>query len=109
MMTLSRCSAARHLGRTDLLRVMAVARRPEELPYAEELARASATIAYTRHATSVRPVGPPTGAEVTSFLGDAQLAYVCGSSRFAEFAETILIESGMRPDAIRVERFGVTG
>jgi ferredoxin-NADP reductase len=101
--------AARELGRSDLVRVMAVARRPDDLPYAEELARAGATLAYTRHETSTRPPGPPTTAEVTAFLGDAQLAYVCGSSRFAGFAETILIESGMSPDAIRVERFGVTG
>ena len=40
--------AARHLGRSDLLRVVAVARSPDELPYADELAQAGATIAYTR-------------------------------------------------------------
>jgi uncharacterized protein (TIGR00725 family) len=36
--------AARHLGRSDQLGVVAVARGPEELPYADELARAGATI-----------------------------------------------------------------
>jgi ferredoxin-NADP reductase len=101
--------AARQLGRADLVRVMAVARGPHELPYAEELAGAGATIVYTRHETDTRPPGPPSAAEVTAFLADAQLAYVCGSSRFAGFAETLLVESGMSPDAIRVERFGVTG
>jgi ferredoxin-NADP reductase len=101
--------AARQLGRSHLLRVVAVARTPDELPYRDELARAGATIAYTRHPTSARAPGPPTRAEVASFLGDVELAYVCGSARFAEFAETVLIESGMRPDAIRVERFGVSG
>ena len=101
--------AARHLGRSDLLRVMAVGRSPEELPYAEELAQAGATIAFTRHATSDRPAGPPTQAELTPLLAGAELAYVCGSARFAEFAENLLVESGMSPEAIRVERFGVTG
>ena len=101
--------AARHLGRSDLLRVVAVARSPEELPYADELARAGATIAYTRHATADRPPGPPTPDEVAPLLAGAEVAYVCGSSRFAEFAEDLLIASGVSPEAIRVERFGVTG
>lgn len=101
--------AARHLGRSDLIRVMAVARTPEALPYVEELAQAQATIVYTRHATSARPPGPPIQAEITPLLAGAELAYVCGSSRFAEFAETLLVEAGLRPEAIRVERFGVTG
>ena len=52
--------AARRLGREDLLRVVAVGRSPEEMPYADELAQAGATIAFTRHATSARPPGPPT-------------------------------------------------
>jgi ferredoxin-NADP reductase len=101
--------AARQLGRSDLLRVMAVGRSPEELPYAEELARAGAAIAFTRHASSDRPAGPPTQAEITPLLAGADVAYVCGSARFAEFAEDLLVESGMSPEAIRVERFGVTG
>jgi ferredoxin-NADP reductase len=101
--------AARHLGRSDLLRVMAVGRSPEELPYVEELAQAGATTAFTRHATSDRPAGPPTQAEITPLLAGAEVAYVCGSARFAEFAENLLVESGMSPEAIRVERFGVTG
>ena len=101
--------AARHLGRSDLLRVLAVARSPEELPYADELARAGATIACTRQGTSARPAGPPTADEVIPLLAGAELAYVCGSSRFAGFAEDLLVAAGLNPEAIRVERFGVTG
>ncbi|WP_297616681.1 FAD-binding oxidoreductase [Nocardioides sp.] len=101
--------AARHLGRTDLLRVLAVGRSPGELPYADELAQAGATIAYTRHATGDRPPAPPHRAELAPLLVGAELAYVCGSARFAELAETLLLESGLGPEAIRVERFGVTG
>ena len=106
---ISMLRAGRHLDRSDLLRVVAVARTPDELPYADELARAGATIAYTRHSTDARPAGPPTAAEVTPLLEDARVFYVCGSARFAEFAETLLLECGVSPDAIRVERFGVTG
>lgn len=101
--------AARHLGRSDLLRVVAVARTPEELPYAEELERAGAAIAFTRHATSGRPPGPPTRDEVAPLVVGVDLAYVCGSPRFAEFAENLLFESGLDPEALRVEKFGVTG
>jgi ferredoxin-NADP reductase len=101
--------AARHLGRTDLLRVVAVARSHEELPYADELAQAGATIVLTRESSSARPPGPLTTTELTPLLGGAELAYVCGSARFAGFAENLLIESGFSAEAIRVERFGVTG
>jgi ferredoxin-NADP reductase len=101
--------AARRLGREDLLRVVAVGRSPEELPYAGELAQAGARIAFTRHPTSARSPGPPTRAEVTPLLVDTELAYVCGSSRFAQFAEALLIESGVSPTSIRVEQFGATG
>ena len=102
--------AARRLGREDLLRVVAVGRSPEELPYADELAQAGARIAFTRHPTSQRPPGPrhPSGSHAAARFGTA-LAYVCGSSRFARFAETLLIESGVSPAAIRVEQFGATG
>ena len=69
--------AARHLGRADLLSVVAVGRSPEELPYAEELAQAGAAIAYTRHPTSARPAGSPTRGYARS-LARAQLVYVAG-------------------------------
>ena len=101
--------AARHLDRADLLRVVAVGRSPEELPYAEELTRAGATIALTRHPTSARPPGPPTREEITPLLAGAELAYVCGSSRFAGFAEGLLADCGVSPESIRVEQFGATG
>ena len=101
--------AARNLGRADLLRVLAVGRNPGELPYADELAQAGATIAYTRHPVGDRPPGPPNRAELAPLLRGAELVYVCGSARFAEFAENLLVESGLAPEAIRVERFGVTG
>ena len=101
--------AARRLDRSDLLRVVAVGRSQGALPYADELARAGAAVAFTRQATETRPAGPPTAAEVAPMLVGAELAYVCGSSRFAEYAEGLLLENGVDAAAIRVERFGATG
>lgn len=101
--------AARHLDRTELLRVVAVGRNAAELPYAEELAGAGATIALTREATPARPAGPPTREEVVPLLDGVELAFVCGSARFADYAENLLLGAGLDPESIRVERFGVTG
>ena len=100
---------ARRLGRSHLLRVVAVGRNQEALPYADELARAGASVAFTRQATDGRPAGPPTAAEVTPLLVGRELAYVCGSSRFAEYAEDLLLACGVDAAAIRVEQFGATG
>jgi ferredoxin-NADP reductase len=101
--------AARRLGRSDLLRVVAVGRNHEALPYADELARAGAMLAFTRVSSSDRAAGPPNAAELAPLLAGAELAYVCGSSRFSEYAEGLLLEVGVDPARIRVEQFGATG
>ena len=101
--------AARHVGRPELIRVVAVGRNPEELPYSDELTTAGAMMAYTRHDTDIRAAGPLTTEELMPLLAGSELAYVCGSSRFAEFAEGLLLECGLSPQAIRVEQFGFTG
>ena len=36
-------------------------------------------------------------------------AYVCGSSGFADHAGDLLVDLGLPPERIRVERFGPTG
>jgi ferredoxin-NADP reductase len=100
---------ARRLGRADLLTVVAVGRSPETLPYADELGRSGARLAFTRHEDGARPPGAPDRAELTPLLDGAELAYVCGSARFAEYAETLLLDCGVDAGAIRVERFGPTG
>jgi ferredoxin-NADP reductase len=100
---------AHRLGRSELLRVVAVGRSPEMLPYADELGRAGAQLAYTRHETADRPAGAPTTAELTPLLDGVERSYVCGSARFASYAETLLLDCGVEPGAIRVERFGPTG
>lgn len=100
---------ARRLGRRELLTVVAVGRSPDHLPYRAELDRAGAHLAYTRVPTDARPAGAPTRAEVEPLLTGVELAYVCGSARFAAYAETLLLDCGVPAEAIRVERFGPTG
>ncbi len=106
---ISMSRAAQHAGRLDLLRIVAVGRSPLETPYDDELHRVGATVAYTRHASGTRPPGPPTVAELAPLLDGIERAYVCGSSRFAGLAESLLMECGLEADAIRVEQFGATG
>ncbi|SDS07319.1 Ferredoxin-NADP reductase [Nocardioides scoriae] len=101
--------AARRLDRTDRLRVVAVGRAPGHLPYADELADAGATIAWTRADVPGRRAGAPTAEELAPLLDGVEVAFVCGSARFASYAETALQEAGVAPGAIRVERFGPTG
>ncbi len=100
---------ARRLDRAGLLSVMAVGRSPDLLPYADELRRSGALLAFTRHEDGTRPAGAPTRSELMPLLDGVELAYVCGSARFAEYAETLLLECGVEAGAIRVERFGPTG
>ncbi|MEV7429328.1 MULTISPECIES: FAD-binding oxidoreductase [unclassified Nocardioides] len=100
---------ARRLGRTDLLRVAAVGRSPEHLPYAAELARAGALVAYTRHDAGDRPAGPPRPDELAPLAEGAEVAFICGSPRFVALATPLLIGAGVDPTTIRVEQFGATG
>src|SRR5687768_10911736 len=86
--------AARRAGRPELLRVLAVGRSHDELPYADELTRAGASLALTRTAVGDRAAGPPTAAEVAPLLSVVEIAFVCGSSRFASLGESLLLECG---------------
>lgn len=100
---------ARRLGRTDILRIAAVGRDPEHLPYAAELTRGGALVAYTRHDEADRPRGVPTVEELRPLTEGAQVAFVCGSPRFVGLATPLLMQSGVDPTTIRVEQFGATG
>ncbi len=105
---------AERLGLRDRLRVVAVGRTLDELPYAEELLAAGAFVALTRENLGSRVAAPPYPEEVRDLVGHgtpspAERAYVCGSVGFASFATRILGEAGMRADAVRVEQFGASG
>jgi ferredoxin-NADP reductase len=104
---------ARRLGLQDKLKVVVVARTWDDLPYAAELERYGAFIALTRENLAIegrgdRVAAPPYPSEVTSYVADAERAYVCGSVGFASYATRLLQETGLESDTIRVEQFGET-
>ncbi|MCW2756393.1 MAG: Flavodoxin reductase family protein [Nocardioidaceae bacterium] len=100
---------ARRIDREDLLRVVAVDRTWERLPYAEELAAAGAFVALTRENRDGRYAAPPYADEVAPLVEGAERAFVCGSVGFSSFAQRLLGEVAVRAETIRVEQFGSTG
>jgi ferredoxin-NADP reductase len=102
---------ARNTGHTDLIRLVASVRTPNDLYYANELPGPESTVVYTREIPPSfgRPAGRLAADDVDPLLSDDAIAYVCGSARFAEAASELLVDRGVSPDRIRVERFGPTG
>ena len=101
---------ARMVGRTELLRLAVSARTPEDLPYADELLAAGATVAFSRFGVpDGRAAGRLRDADLTPLVGPEHTAFVCGSSGFAEAASRLLVDLGVAADRIRVERFGPSG
>ncbi len=100
---------ARDRGREDLLRVLVSARTLTELPYADELAGQG--ILLTREAYGDRPAGHLTADDLAPLVTGRQppRVYVCGSAGFAESAGGLLVDLGVHPSDVRVERFGPTG
>lgn len=99
---------ARRLGIEDRLRVVAVARTLDALPYGRELLDAGAFVALTRENLGDRVAAPPYVDELEPLVAGAGRGYVCGSVGFASYATRILGEAGLPADAIRVEQFGAT-
>jgi ferredoxin-NADP reductase len=100
---------ARDLGSTRQLKLAVSGRNLPELPYADELAAAGATIALTRVPHGDRPAGRLTAADLMPLLVPGATAYVCGSAGFAEFASLLLVGLGVPVLDVRVERFGPSG
>jgi ferredoxin-NADP reductase len=101
---------ARRVDRTDLLRLVVSARRPEDLYYADELPGPETTVLYTRQAPpgSSRPAGRLSADDLAPFVTPELTAYVCGSAGFADTAGDLLVDLGVPPARIRTERFGPT-
>jgi ferredoxin-NADP reductase len=99
---------ARRQGSDHPLRLVVSVRSPEDLLYAGELPGPDVTVVYTRRAPAgwTRPPGRLTLADLPP---PAPIAYVCGSSGFADAASALLMQAGVPATAIRVERFGPTG
>jgi ferredoxin-NADP reductase len=100
---------ARRLGLDHLLRVVAVARTLEALPYADEIRSYGGFVALTRENLDGRVAAPPYPEEVLPLVEGTERAYVCGSVGFASYATRLLGELGVRADTIRVEQFGASG
>lgn len=102
------------LGVADRLRVVAVGKTLDELPYVDELLTAGAFVALTRENLGSRVAAPPYPDELRDLVGHGtptpvERAYVCGSVGFASWATRTLGELGVVASTIRVEQFGVTG
>ena len=101
---------ARATERQDLVRLVASVRSPADLYYADELPGPDTTVVYSRQnppGTS-RPVGRLSSADIPLPLMDGAVAYVCGSTGFANHATDLLLDAGVPAADIRVERFGPT-
>jgi ferredoxin-NADP reductase len=101
---------ARHLGRSDLVRLLVSVRSPEELWFADELPGPEVRIVHTRAVPpgDPRPAGRLSAADIPPTLPDDVTAFVCGSTPFTNHATDLLQELGLPAGAIRVERFGPT-
>jgi ferredoxin-NADP reductase len=102
---------ARRSGRSDLVRLVVSVRDPDSLYYADELPGPETTVIYTRAGPPgwPRPPGRLRDEDLAAGMRPDATAYVCGSSAFADAATAILVNLGLPPDRIRVERFGATG
>jgi ferredoxin-NADP reductase len=102
---------ARATPRSPPVRMAASVRRPGDLYYADELPGPETTVVYTREAPNGagRPVGRLTADDLARLVRPDAMAYVCGSSGFADHASHLLVDLGLPMGQIRVERFGPTG
>jgi ferredoxin-NADP reductase len=104
---------ARRAGHSDLVHLVVSARSPVDLYYADELPGPETTVVYTRHGSSGtgtgRAPGRLTGDDLQPGIRPDAVAYVCGSTGFANAATDLLIAGGMPSTSIRVERFGPSG
>ncbi len=92
------------------LQVVAAARTAETLPYATELATFGALLALSREPSATgRPAGQVQAGDLARLLGADSTYFVCGSAAFAERVSTLLVELGVDPADVRVERFGPSG
>jgi ferredoxin-NADP reductase len=102
---------ARSQGRSDLIRLVASVRTPDDLYYSTELPGPETAIAYTRAspAPAKRPTGRLNVDDIAAALLPEATGYVCGSAGFADAATDLLVAVGVPVERIRVERFGPTG
>jgi ferredoxin-NADP reductase len=98
---------ARATGHEGLVRLVVSVRTPDDLYYATEMTGPAVTVVHTR---TTAPGDPrPAGRLTTDDLGPVAAGttvYLCGSGGFVEHASALLLDLGVGPADVRVERFG---
>ncbi len=101
---------ARATGQPDLLCLLAAARTLDRLPYAEELVGGCRLVALSgERSPAGREPGRLVAADLVPLLREGQQVFVCGSAAFAEHASRLVVDLGVPPGDVRVERFGPSG
>jgi len=108
-------------GSTVPTRLLYSSRTPEDVIYYEELQKRRAIDkgievfhTFTRARPSgwtgyVRRIDHQMLREVAEPLGEGLQAFICGPTLFVEAAANALVQTGIKPEQIRTERFGPTG
>ncbi len=100
---------ARNEGNSSLLTLVGAAQTLVELPYSDELTAAGALIALSREESpSGRAPGRLSRADLAPVGTGSAVHFLCGSTDFTEAASTMLMDIGVPPEIVRVERFGPT-
>jgi ferredoxin-NADP reductase len=102
--------ARRHNRQKDVHLLVSV-RSPENLYYAAEIPGPDATVVYTRLAPpgDARPAGRLASADLPASIPAGTVAYICGSSGFADHASDLVTAAGVPAEMVRIERFGPSG
>jgi ferredoxin-NADP reductase len=102
---------ARRTPNQSLAHLVVSVRSPEELIYAREVMGPDTTIIYTRQAPDGynRLPGHISVDDLVRLVPSYAMTYICGSTRFAEAATSVVIDAGAVAESIRLERFGPTG
>jgi ferredoxin-NADP reductase len=100
---------AAYLGRPELIRVAVSSGTELDLPYADELYAAGASVVISREASRTgRAAGRIAAGDLIGLVDASAAYYVCGSAGFAEAASMMLLDLDVPAERIRVERFGPT-
>jgi ferredoxin-NADP reductase len=102
---------ARAAARADLVRLVASARTPGDLYYANELTGDETAVIYTREAPpgSSRGAGRLNVDDLRAIVQPDATVYICGSTGFADAASDLCMALGVPAENIRIERFGPSG
>lgn len=90
--------------------LLASARSPGRVIYADELHGSDATVIFTRAAPPghARPPGRLNASDLDDHRRSDTTVFICGSTGFASAASDLVVDAGFDTQSIRVERYGPT-